>query len=343
MNCRIPPTIMSRRHAALAKLLLTATLLFALGLVMDCLAAGDASSVSTSAHKAFLWRPFLAPFHAVVLHFPIGFVTMAAILELYRLRRPGPEVKRITTLTLWLSLLSGMVAATLGILRATNGGYDPRELESHRWTGLAVVAFTLLTLATQRLAYRDETRRFLTFAYRSLLLITLGLLVVAGHVGGNLTHGSKYLTENAPGFVRTLMGDAEPAGKTAPVGAILDERQKFFIDRVQPIFEKKCLRCHGPEKQKSDYRLDEAETALKGGESGKPAIKPGDPLSSELVRLILLPADDDDIMPPAGKEPLSADETLTIIRWIQKGAPFPSDHSVRQANSRQPRINISRN
>ena len=29
-----------------------------------------------------------------------------------------------------------------------------------------------------------------------------------------------------------------------------------FVRDVQPIFEAKCLKCHGAEKQKSGYRLD---------------------------------------------------------------------------------------
>jgi uncharacterized membrane protein len=285
--------------------------------------AAGATGDPTPAQKAFLWTPFLAPFHAVVLHFPIGFVTMAAVLELYRMRRPSADLKPVTTLTLWLSLLSGIVAATLGILRATGGGYEIHEVEAHRWTGLAVVGATLLTLAVQRWAYRDESRGLLTASYRGLLGVTLGLLVVAGHMGGNLTHGSKYLTENAPAFVRELIEEPPPASAIVGSLANLDEKQRFYRDQVQPILEKKCFRCHGPEKQKGEYRMDQPEIALKGGESEKTAIKPGDPLGSELVRLILLPPGDDDIMPPEGKEPVTAEEALTIIRWIQKGALFP--------------------
>lgn len=310
---------MPKRSPLRSWFLLAAVLLFATVAVLPAFAAEDLPSGPTAAHRVFLWRPFLAPFHAVVLHFPIGFVTMVLVLEIYRRARPNAELKRVTTLTLWLSLLGGAVAATLGILRATGGGYEPHELESHRWTGLAVVTFTLLTLALQHLAYRNESRRLLTVGYRTLLGSTLGLLVFAGHMGGNLTHGSKYLTENAPDFIRAFMGE-EP--KPATVTAV-DEAQRFFIDKVQPIFERKCVRCHGPEKQKGEFRLDQVDLALKGGESGKPAIKPGDPLASELVRLILLPPGHDDIMPPSGKEAVTAEETLAIIRWIQKGALFP--------------------
>jgi len=310
---------MSKLSSRRASFFLAAGLLQLGAATLTAYAAGEPAA----AQKAFLWRPFLAPFHAVVLHFPIGFLTMACVLELYRMRRPGAELKPVTVLTLWLSLLSGIVAAVFGILRATGGGYEPRELESHRWTGIAVVAATLLTLIVQRLAYRNEARRMLAFGYRTLLVATLGLVGIAGHMGGGLTHGTNYLTEYAPAFVRELMEDMTPDAAGTAASGDLNGNERFFVEHVKPIFDKKCSGCHGPKKQKGDYRLDRADVALAGGESRKAAIKPGDPLASELVRLILLPPGDDDIMPPEGKESVNAEEALTIIRWIQKGAPFP--------------------
>jgi hypothetical protein len=76
-------------------------------------------------------------------------------------------------------------------------------------------------------------------------------------------------------------------------------------------------------KQKGEYRLDQKAVALKGGESGRIAVKPGDPFESHLVRAVLLPPDDDDVMPPKGKKALTTDEIVMLIRWVQMGAPFP--------------------
>ena len=307
-----------------ASSLLATTFLYASLGLLPAFAMGQPIHEPTATHAIFQWRPFLAPFHAVVLHFPIGFVTMAFVLEVYGMRRPDPVLKRVASLTLWLSLLSGLVTAGFGILRAASGGYERHTVETHRWTGIAVVACTLATLAVHKLACRDERRRALTYGYRALLVMTLGLLVVAGHVGGNLTHGSKYLTENAPAFVREFLEDVMPEPTDPTVPDILGKGQSFFVEKVQPILNNKCIRCHGPEKQKGEYRMDQPEVAIKGGESGKAAIKPGKPMESELVRLITLPPEDEDAMPPKGKEPLSADEMLTFIRWIQMGAEFPS-------------------
>lgn len=295
-------------------------------LIAACAGSLDAASATTHAtsHRLFEWRPFLAPFHAVVLHFPIGFLTMAGILEIYRVLRPSHELRRVTSMVLWLGLATGFISATFGWMRAGSGDYDPKQLEMHRIYGIAVPFVTLGTLLFQRLAYRDENVRLWTMSYRGLLLGTLGLVVVAGHLGGNLTHGSKYLVENAPEFMRAWLENQPPpdsANETDP--ARLNAQAKVYVEKVQPILESKCYKCHGPEKQKGGYRVDRLDQLVKGGESGKPAIKPGDPLSSYLVRLILLPPQHDDVMPPEGKQPLTLEEIMTLIDWIRNGAKLP--------------------
>jgi hypothetical protein len=279
-----------------------------------------AVNVAVSDVRIFQWHPFLAPFHAVFLHLPIGFVMMAVILEVYRSWRSGEELKRVVRLVLWLSLASGLVTAALGILRAGSGGYDLRAVEMHRWAGLAVPFCTFMTLVLQGRAFRSA-RTSPMLMYRAILFGTLVLLVAAGHLGGNLTHGSGYLVENAPAFVRDLI-ERPHAAQSQELG--LNEQQRFFASKVAPIFQAKCYHCHGPEKHKGGYRLDQAETAVKGGNSGKPAIKPGDVLGSNLARLILLPPDHDDVMPPSEKEPLTLEELMNIVHWIRLGAAFPS-------------------
>jgi uncharacterized membrane protein len=303
-------------------LLLFAFCLF--GLAVACPAAGtNAAPAVRAAQKIFHWRPFLAPFHAVVLHFPIGFLTVAFILEIYQLFRPSIEVRRATALIIWCSLVTGIVSAIFGIMRAGSGDYDPNTLIQHRAFGLAIPIFTVLTLVTLKfLISHYGSLRALLF-YRGALSLTLLMLVIAGHYGGNLTHGSRYLVQNAPEFVREWL-DEDPEAETLAPGA-LNQKQKFYLEKVQPIFSAKCYSCHGSEKQKGGYRLDKPEIALKGGKSGIAAIVPGDPLESHLVRLILLPRQNDDAMPPDGKQPLTVEEIATVLDWIRNGANFPAE------------------
>ena len=138
-----------------------------------------------------------------------------------------------------------------------------------------------------------------------------------------MTHGSKYLTENAPAFLRDMLRDDPEEPKASGAPGVSETRGQFFAEKVSPIFQSKCLACHGSEKQKGGYRLDKPEVALRGGKSGKTAIVPKNPLESNLVRLMLLPCDDDEAMPPDGKEPLKAEEMALILEWIRLGAEFP--------------------
>lgn len=285
-----------------------------------CAVAADAAP--GAAEKFFQWRPFLAPFHSVVLHFPIGFLTMAGILEVYRAFRPVEELRRVTALVLWLGLLTGLLSALFGLMRAGSGEYDGRALSLHRAYGMAVVGITAVCLLLEWFARRPGAARAWKRVYQGTLAGTLGLVVVAGHLGGNLTHGSKYLVENAPEFLREFLED-EPAPASAPDSGVLEARHRDYVEKVQPLFERKCYSCHGPDKQKGGYRLDQPESALAGGDSGKPAIKPGDPIGSYLVQLILLPPQHDDVMPPEGKQPLTVEETMTLIDWIRNGAALP--------------------
>ena len=56
-----------------------------------------------------------------------------------------------------------------------------------------------------------------------------------------------------------------------------------FNDEVFPILEDLCMDCHGLDKQKSGFRMDRRIHFLKGGDSGFPAIVPGDLKKSFIV------------------------------------------------------------
>src|SRR5438552_2397867 len=45
------------------------------------------------------------------------------------------------------------------------------------------------------------------------------------------------------------------------------EKKIDFSQDIKPILEQSCIKCHGPEKPKSRFRLDHRESALQGGEN----------------------------------------------------------------------------
>jgi hypothetical protein len=94
-----------------------------------------------------------------------------------------------------------------------------------------------------------------------------------------------------------------------------------FKGEVHPLLEERCVKCHGPEKQKGGLRFDIKEGAFKKGESGEAAIVPGHAGESRLIKLVSS-RDDAERMPSKG-EALSATQIDLLKRWIDAGAPWP--------------------
>ncbi len=292
-----------------------------------------AATVSTPEASGFQWAAFFGPFHMVVLHFPIGFLTVAAVLEAWHWWRRALWARQANTVVLPLAALSAMVAASLGWMRAGAGEFDPHLLNLHRWSGVGLATLTLLTALLLPRPDRGTPSRRRVLRFHIVFGGALALLGVAGHFGGSLTHGSGFLTRGAPSFIRQALGDTPSSGaapvsdtapKVTPSGETLTTAIEESVYRtvIQPALQQRCYPCHGPEKQKGKLRLDRRETALIGGESGEPAIQPGDIRKSRLLYHLLVPRDHDDAMPPDGKEPLTPEQILAISRWIQQGASF---------------------
>ncbi len=88
--------------------------------------------------------------------------------------------------------------------------------------------------------------------------------------------------------------------------------------RVKEIFRGRCFECHGgPNGTQAGIKVLERASLNR-------KIKPGNPDGSKLIKT--LTAKDDNIMPPAGKPPLTADEIDVVRAWIAAGAPdYPQD------------------
>ena len=92
---------------------------------------------------------------------------------------------------------------------------------------------------------------------------------------------------------------------------------------IKPMLENSCLKCHGPEKPKSKYRVDSLEAMIKGGESGDAAIVPGKSEKSPLIHFVSDLVEDYE-MPPLDKRqkyPAMTKAQIGILRaWIDQGA-----------------------
>jgi cytochrome c len=124
----------------------------------------------------------------------------------------------------------------------------------------------------------------------------------------------------------TLAGCGPPA---RPRITVTDPANpEFYTQNVQPIFQDNCYRCHGWMNHRGGLNIETQAGMLKGGKSG-PALVPGDPEHSLLVRLIRHDGPADHPMPmPSKSAKLSASDIATVEKWIKAGALMPKNEDI---------------
>ena len=225
---------------------------------------------------------------------------------------------------LGLAIASALFAAADGWLLAWSGGYKGPLVIQHMWGSLIFAVLCLVAggarppgaLSTSNSSAQKPVYPAL---YVVSLTATLLTLAWAAHLGGSLSHGDNYVTEYLPGTLRRLLHVAPgkapaPAPGTAPFAG-----PTVYALQIQPIFDRSCVSCHGPDKIKGKFRLDTYAQLMSGGDSG-PSIIPWQPDKSELLRRLHLTADDDDFMPSNGKNVLTDPQKALIEKWIAAGA-----------------------
>lgn len=269
------------------------------------------------------WLLFWGHFHPMLVHLPIGMFFIAGILHFFaKEQEPEPIVARIL---IWTSAFA-VISAAMGWSLAQSGEYDDATLQIHQWLGVS----TCVLSSGLAYAMRSGMPSRLT---NSLFILGLICLTITGHYGGNLTHGSDYLTASLPASARKMMG-IEKQEKEVPKITNLPEAV-VYTQLVKPLLDQRCVSCHNAEKQKGKLRLDTPEFILAGGEEG-PVLAAGKPGESELIKRLLLEASDEHHMPPKGKTPLTENEITLLHWWVQHGADFtkkvaqlPADEKIK--------------
>ncbi len=116
------------------------------------------------------------------------------------------------------------------------------------------------------------------------------------------------------------------------------EQSIDFRRQIQPIFSEHCNLCHGADAtaRQSGLRIDIESFALAGGDSGLPAIMPGNSSESLIIKRITS-TDPDSIMPPPHvKNPLNDAQTKLIRTWIDEGAKYESHWSFELPKKKEP-------
>ncbi len=286
------------------------------------------------------WADAFSRLHPVLLHLPIGlFVTLIwlQLISVFKGLRAGARGARTGLVS--LLMISTPAAAISGWL-LNEGSKYPDPVDLHKWLGVGLAVFSLVLGWAH---FRGSK------AYTPLLWLGVVLVMATAHNGGTLTHGEGFLTDpwieqekpkqpKAPVAASTQAKDAgqglpaatltelatndSPAAPQAPAAAVA----AVPYEEVHSVMEDLCFRCHGERKQRGGLALHTVDAMLAGGDSG-PALVFGDPDASLFLKLMRLPADHDDHMPPVKKTQPEPEEIALLERWVQTSSgqeSFPS-------------------
>ena len=98
----------------------------------------------------------------------------------------------------------------------------------------------------------------------------------------------------------------------------------FFERRIRPVLVQQCYECHsaGSKSLKGGLHVDTRDGLRRGGNSGEPAVVPGEPDRSRLLAAIRHTSTDLQ-MPP--KKKLSPQQIADFEQWVRAGAPDPRE------------------
>jgi len=233
--------------------------------------------------------------HPLLLHLPIGFLIFALAIRRMNLHpEPGDAKVFFDRIFFWTALAT-VASALTGCFLGKEEGYSGTTLYRHMNLG------TTLSILTLLLSMFQEKRK----AFNILGVGAIIIVALTGHYGAILTHGEDFLSG--------------PRTEVLENSQTLQDTSSVFTAAVQPLLQKKCVACHNPGKRKGGLDMTTWNTILSGGEHGS-VIEPGKPAESILIQRIMLPAEHDDHMPPAGKQQLTAAEIELFRHFIKSGA-----------------------
>ncbi|WP_157975849.1 c-type cytochrome domain-containing protein [Lewinella sp. IMCC34191] len=247
---------------------------------------------------------FVGRFHPLVGHLPIGFLLLAAVLEWW----PGDQSRSAVRVAWILGGASAIIAAVCGwLLAAESGGGD--TLFWHRWLGVSVAVLAIAGIFVTGRGGRVA---------KGYGLLVAGVLGLAGHLGGSLTHGEDYLYQHAPAVVQRLVGHTPDSSAYRDWSLTDIDSISLYATFLQPALEESCVKCHGAGEQRGGLRLDEPHFAYAGGDDG-PLFEAGEPLRSHWLQRVTLPRDHVKAMPPNG-DPWTYTQVELLRYWIAEGA-----------------------
>jgi len=246
---------------------------------------------------------YLGNFHPLLVHLPIGILTIFLVLGVFISREQLQKAYGIIRLILMVCALSATFSSISGYLLSSSGSYTGNLVTFHQILGISLTIINWIVYL--KLNYLLTSK---LIVYRGSLAFIFVMLILTGHAGGSLTHGADFLIPPPP---QDWFSSAPGAKKTITL-------KSTGYAAASNILKEKCVVCHGKNKQKGELRLDTREGILEGGESGQ--ILADHTGAGLLVERIVLPLEDEDHMPPAERKQLTELEINFLAWWIMSGA-----------------------
>ncbi len=260
--------------------------------------------------------PLFGRFHPILVHLPIGILLFGVVLVFLSKKGQTAHLSSIR-LAFLLGGGAGILSSVSGFLQYRYEGFAWDSVQFHFILGLSTtaVAFWLFYELGKSVAFPAF------FRLKSAGLVVL--LMLTGHLGGNITHGETYLIEPLPQGIQELLGYHSEESKGLLIPSQGWEELAYFGQVVQPILNQNCKSCHNPRNRKGDLDLSSYETLLKGGKDGS-ILTGGNPEASALFSRLVLPKEDEDHMPPKEKRQMQKEEIELIKAWIVLGGKTDS-------------------
>src|SRR5438046_2677947 len=146
---------------------------------------------------------FFGHFHVVLVHLPIGILLLACVFQWLERKPKFSSLHAATGIAFLIGMICAIFSAITGYLLSLSGDYDEQLVNTHKWFGISVAAVSIIMFYLHRRSVAAITQ----FSASVLLFL---LIIITGHLGGSLTHGSDYLTKSLSGSTDTSSIQLKP-------------------------------------------------------------------------------------------------------------------------------------
>ena len=127
-------------------------------------------------------------FHPLIVHLPIGFIVLGILIELNK-KKLGWSNDALKFIFFWASI-TGVFSIISGFFQYQNGGYLWETVQNHFIAGVLtiILSFSFYLKLIENSIFKSIPRKLFIIANSVILILT-------GHLGGNITHGEEHLVE----------------------------------------------------------------------------------------------------------------------------------------------------